>query len=75
MLSNVEPLLIFLPNDFTLVSPDSDDVVFNISRISGVLTVSGTLDRETVSRFIISVKVCSHGDVFQGFMWAQSLLY
>ena len=42
---------------FVPVSPANGDVMFNISQTSGVLTVSGTLDRETVSRFIISVKV------------------
>ena len=42
---------------FVPVSPANGDVMFNISRTSGVLTVSGTLDRETVSRLIISVKV------------------
>ena len=42
---------------FVPVSPAIGDVMFNISRTSGVLTVSGNLDRETVSRFIISVMV------------------
>lgn len=42
---------------FVPVFPAIGDVMFNISQTLGVLTVSGTLDRETVSRFIISVKV------------------
>lgn len=40
-----------------LVFPPNDDISFSIGRTSGELAVSGTLDRETLSRYIITVDV------------------
>ena len=49
---------------FSSVSPANDDVTFSIGRSSGELSVSGTLDREALSRYFLTVDVspASRGD-------------
>lgn len=42
---------------FIVVIPTNDDAFFSIDQTSGELTVSGTLDRETISRYIVTVNV------------------
>ena len=42
---------------FLSVSPVNDDVSFSIGRSSGELSVSGTLDREALSRYFLTVDV------------------
>ena len=37
--------------------PENEAVLFEIGATSGVLTVSGTLDREVFSRYVVIVKV------------------
>lgn len=39
-----------------IVIPASDDITFSIGRSTGVLSVNGTADRETHSRYLVQVK-------------------
>ena len=39
------------------VFPSSDDVTFSIDQSSGQLSVNGSLDRETLSRYLVTVNV------------------
>ena len=45
----------------TAVVPTTTEVTFSVGRMDGVLSVSGTLDRETHSRFLVQVLAYESG--------------
>ena len=47
---------LLIDNLFSVIPPNSD-VTFMAGSTSGVITVNGTLDRETLSRYIVQVSV------------------
>lgn len=40
-----------------IVIPANDDVTFSVGQTTGVLMVTGSLDRETQSRYLVTVDV------------------
>ena len=42
-------------------SPFNDDLDFIVGKTSGDVSVNGTVDRETFSRYFVSISVC-HSD-------------
>ena len=65
--------LIIIPPSIIADTPFNDNLQFNIDRTSGNLTVNGSVDRETFSRYFVTISVCLVLTVNLSFELAYSL--
>lgn len=64
-------LYLYLTTYMYTVIPANNDITFFVGLTSGLLRVNGTLDRETLSRYIVTVDVSNTFSVIHSlYSWA-----